>query len=433
MLSLTAVLFCANLSAQENSPYTRFGVGELSNGNFANTIATGGLSSAFNSTNQLNFSNPASYGFLTKTSFNIGIKGSSLHITKDDSSATFGNGQLNYLALGFPVIKGKWGFSFGLIPFSQVNYNLLQLNDSVEGIGPSYNSYKGTGALYRWYVGTGFHWKNIAAGLNAQYLFGSINYSNLQVFTGDSVNTFNTRKLESKSIGDILIDGGIQVNIPISKQTDNTFKYNLCIGINGSNSQKINVTDRILMDRFVFHTITTGYTTAIYKDTILIDTVKGIMNLPMHYDAGVRFTSEGKFSIGMNYSFGKWSDYSFLNETDPSSINFSRWSVGGEIIPKSDNDENYLNLIRYRAGFYTGQSNQQFSGIALKETGITFGAGFPFLYRTSYNTKVVSEISVAFEIGMRGTTENHLIKENYFKGTIGFSLTDLWFVKRKFD
>lgn len=419
--------------SQLNSPYTRFGVGQLSAQSFANVLASGSCAAAFNSNYQLNFTNPASYGFLNKTTFNFGATGSSIKISNSDSSQTFGNGQLSYLALGFPVIKGKWGASFGLMPFSQVNYNLVKENDSTAETGASYNSYKGNGALYKFYVGSGYHWKNIAVGFNAEYLFGNITYTDLEIFSSDSINAFNTRKLETKSFGKIVFDGGIQINIPLKKNDDKTFKYNLTVGADANNKQSVNVTDRVLFDRFVYHTIATGFITPIYKDTIKIDTVKGIMVLPMHFDAGIRFQYEGHFAFAMNYSFGKWSDYSFLGTSDGTAVDYHRLSFGGEIVPKPESDNSYFNTIRYRAGFYTGQYYQQFYGIPLHETGVTFGAGLPFLYRTSYNTKVISEISLAFEFGVRGSTENNLLKENYFNGTVGFSLTDLWFVKRKFD
>jgi len=422
-----------NLNAQTNSPYTRFGVGELMPNSFANVSSAGGLSASFNSPYQLNFSNPASYGFLNKTTFNFAITATSLHIAKGDSAETFGNGQLSYLAYGLPLVKNKLGLSFGLMPYSQVNYNLLQLNDSTVGLGPNYNSYQGSGALYRFYLGTGVHIKNFAAGINAQYLFGNISYTDLQVFTGDSINAFNTRRLETKSIGDLIIDGGMQMNIPISKQIDNTFKYNLTFGITGGNKSNVNVSDRLLYDRFVYRSVTVNYTVPVYKDTIMLDTLSGVMTLPMHFDAGIRLVQEGRFFAGVNYSYSKWSEYNWLGETEPSAVDYHKLSFGGEYIPKNEDDDNLFRMIRYRAGFYTGQYYQQFNGVSLKETGLTLGAGFPFLYRTSYNTKVLSEISLSLDFGVRGTTDNNLIKESYFKGTVGFSLTDLWFVKRKFD
>jgi len=37
------------------------------------------------------------------------------------------------------------------------------------------------------------------------------------------------------------------------------------------------------------------------------------------------------------------------------------------------------------------------------------------------------------EFGKRGSIENGLIKENYWRARFGITLSDIWFVKRKYD
>jgi hypothetical protein len=44
-----------------------------------------------------------------------------------------------------------------------------------------------------------------------------------------------------------------------------------------------------------------------------------------------------------------------------------------------------------------------------------------------------SSMNLALEAGVRGTTDNDLIRENYFKAALGISFNDRWFVRRKFD
>ena len=42
-------------------------------------------------------------------------------------------------------------------------------------------------------------------------------------------------------------------------------------------------------------------------------------------------------------------------------------------------------------------------------------------------------VNAAFEIGQRGNRTTSLLRENYVRFTVGFSLSDIWFIKRKYD
>jgi hypothetical protein len=44
-----------------------------------------------------------------------------------------------------------------------------------------------------------------------------------------------------------------------------------------------------------------------------------------------------------------------------------------------------------------------------------------------------SNINIGLEIGKRGTKYYNLVEENYINISVGLSLSDKWFVKRKFD
>jgi hypothetical protein len=42
-------------------------------------------------------------------------------------------------------------------------------------------------------------------------------------------------------------------------------------------------------------------------------------------------------------------------------------------------------------------------------------------------------VNIGVEIGQKGTTDAGLLKENYTNIMLGFSLSDVWFIKRKYD
>ena len=128
-----------------NSPYSRFGLGELQYGGFAHNISMGGIYNALqNDTTapfHINTSNPASHASLRLTVFDFGIK--SNFTTLEDSAKKVSSNQtaLSYMALGFPVAKW-WGASFGLLPYSSVGYTIHDEKEQ-DSIGTVKYSYQG--------------------------------------------------------------------------------------------------------------------------------------------------------------------------------------------------------------------------------------------------------------------------------------------------
>jgi hypothetical protein len=45
----------------------------------------------------------------------------------------------------------------------------------------------------------------------------------------------------------------------------------------------------------------------------------------------------------------------------------------------------------------------------------------------------LSNTNITFETGKLGTKNNNLIEENYWAIRLGFSLNDIWFIKRKYN
>jgi len=50
------------------------------------------------------------------------------------------------------------------------------------------------------------------------------------------------------------------------------------------------------------------------------------------------------------------------------------------------------------------------------------------------NTKtVIAELNLSLDAGQRGTLNNGLLRETYYRVYMGITLSDLWFIKRKYD
>ena len=69
----------------------------------------------------------------------------------------------------------------------------------------------------------------------------------------------------------------------------------------------------------------------------------------------------------------------------------------------------------------------------LSEYAFSLGAGFPVGRSYVPGTRTASMINVGLEYGQRGTIDNGLIKENFIRVRVGFTINDEWFIKRVYD
>ena len=62
---------------------------------------------------------------------------------------------------------------------------------------------------------------------------------------------------------------------------------------------------------------------------------------------------------------------------------------------------------------------------SINRFGATVGMSFPL-------PRSLSMVDLAFEAGQYGTREGGLIQERYFKATVGVSVFEHWFMKRRY-
>jgi hypothetical protein len=113
---------------------------------------------------------------------------------------------------------------------------------------------------------------------------------------------------------------------------------------------------------------------------------------------------------------------------DINNVNFEnslRYSLGGFYIPNYNSFSKYYEKIIYRAGLRYENTGLIINKTAVKEYAVTAGLGLPLI-------GVFSNINIGVEYGQRGTTSANLVQENYTNITIGLSLNDKWFQKRRY-
>ena len=408
------------MSAQENSPYSRYGLGDvLPNQNILNR-SMGGLAIPFNDLQSVNFVNPASYAYLRVTTFDIGLEYSARTLHAQNPPAKFKTQYLipTYFQLGLPLKKkGYWGLNIGLRPMTRINYN-LSTRTRIPGIDSVLYNYSGNGGSYQAYLGTAFGNKNLSFGVNVGYLFGNKEYSTKVIFINDTVPYQKSNSSDTTRFGGIFVNAGVLYRVELARNT-----Y-LRLGATGSIQNTLAATRDIARSTFDFSSS---------AGIIVIDSVfkandqKGEIIYPGSVGFGFMFEKEDKWMFGAEINNTFWSNYRYFDQPDALRNSWTA-RIGGQIIPNI-NSKSYWPRVVYRAGVSFGPDYIDV-GKNLNQYLFSFGAGFP-IRRTFYSNQYTT-INTAIEIGARGN-KNNTVSENLFKISVGVNLSDIWFNPRKYD
>jgi hypothetical protein len=447
-LVLVVLLFPAK--AQINSPFSRYGLGnEVYNSQNASSQALGGLTAAYTSSmngtfgQSLNFNNPASYGSIYMTTFDIGMNLTTNSLRRQTPVAEFNSNYFvpNYLAVGLPIDKTKrMGMAFGLRPLTQINYSVVELKPLPSG-DSVVNNYIGQGGLNQAFIGFGKSWKKFSVGLNTGYNFGKKRIENIKsfIFNSDSTSFYQSQSSTNTLIGGVFLQLGIAGDITLKTvahklPTDKT-EYTLSYGATASLNQTLSGKQDILRSTGSF---TIG--TEAPLDTVSLSVNNpGKIKIPGMYTAGItlhkkQVSNSGVYDqwvIGLQYDRSNWqNNYSFYGQRDQLSDAYMA-RIGVQFCPNPLDYENYWSTVTYRAGFNTGKDYINIDQNGLKVSAFTFGAGLPIRKYRSYDYQF-SLLNLAFQFGKRGSNLNSY-QENFFQFTFGYSLSDIWFNKRKYD
>lgn len=415
MLLLSTQIAVVKGQADINSPYTRYGLGNLvENGMDPRITAMGGLYYGLQSNNLINTANPASYAAFDSVSFifDAGVFGILTNLRTDKLSDQGSYVSLSHLLFGFPVTRW-WRMSLGVLPFSYVGYDIFNVEE-LQGITKVEYVYQGSGGFSQLYWGNAFKiGKNLSIGFNMKYLFGSITRSRGITFP-DSIQMKNSYIRESIRPRDFYGEIGFQYKAKLPKDL-----FMVVGGVFGP-QREIKSKATYLATTYFGDINSVQYS---YDTIDLRPDEKGSFTLPVRIGTGITLGKEGKWIAGTDFLWQNWEKYKYYGRSD-SLLNRWNISVGGEYIPNSRSN-NYLQKISYRAGFHYGQTPLNLQGKHLQEIGISFGIGLPL-------KKSKSMVNLAASVGRTGTTQNGLIQENFFKFTVGVNIFENWFFKSKY-
>lgn len=426
--------------AQENSPFSRFALGDLTNSQHVISRGMGGIAVAYADGQSINFSNPASFANSRIVTYDIGVMIDSRTLRSANPVDKYNSTNFTpaYLAVSMPIsAKRRLGFAFGFRPLSRINYSVIR-NERLAGIDSMQSLFEGNGGLNQAYFGIGKRWKGLSVGFTTGYNFGRKETSTKRALLNDTVVYYKSNYTTTTSFGGLFLTTGFQyefmVDSSFNKKRAMTTKNYLRLGATAALGQKLYAGQDFVKETFDYDN---------NGGTFKIDSIaggqnlRGRINIPTTYTTGVVFQKTASdasgaydiFTLGVEFTTAKWSEYSFYNQKD-ATVDQWQFKVGGQWVPDPKNARSFWSRVNYRAGFNIGRDYINADGKELKTYGVSFGLGLPVRpARFSYQ---FTTIHTAFEFGRRGSAVNN-ITEGYFKLSFGLSLSDIWFIKRRYD
>jgi hypothetical protein len=178
-------------------------------------------------------------------------------------------------------------------------------------------------------------------------------------------------------------------------------------------------------------------------DTFLLTpTTRQSVTIPHSFGAGFTLSNPGVWTVGADFNYGTWSQFSYFDQ--PGVQYADAWSVnaGVQVTPnyrtRYTGKLQFFKNIVYRAGARYYSRPLRPDGNPVDEMAVSFGLGLPFGFKKVYSENldvknILSYINIGVEGGFAQSRNNGVIDETFFRLTVGISLRDKWFTKRKFN
>ena len=429
---LTLVIFaiisiCA--SAQEGtysgySPYSVFGIGNISKEGTAYNKSMGGVGIATRNKRFINIVNPAAVTARDSLSFmgNFGLTQSNNIYKQGDIKSAHNTFNISDFVMSFPIYKSS-AFMVGITPYSDMGYDFSHVITDKNIIGNTgsitYDSY-GIGSVYQLFAGAGVtFWKRLSLGAEVLFMFG-----NLDKVTNMNFSDASYRSLNS---GNKLTVRGITGKFGLQYEQKLGGNVSMILGATYRMGSKV----RGYATDYRFATQSSVVDTLGYN----VDTLKKA-GLQFADEIGVGISIKGgeKWSAEINYIRSDWSKsgmdsavgFSSVGESVFSTTVSNSYRAGFEIVPNRNDVRYYFRRCAYRAGVYYDQAYYKLDGNNVNSIGVTLGITLPVY-------KWYNGISLGVDFGQRASQRNNMIRERYATFNVGFNIHDIWFQKPRYN
>ena len=419
----------ASASAQDGtygaySPYSIYGIGNISKEGTAYNKSMGGVGIASRNNRVINYLNPAAITARDSLSFmaDFGLQQSNNVYKQGNLKSAHNTFNIYDFVMTFPIYRSS-AFMVGITPLSDVGYDFSSIEEDQNIIGNtgniSYDSY-GTGSVYQVFAGAAVTlWKRLSLGAEFIYYFG-----NLDKVTNMDYSNSSYRSINSGT--DISVSGttgkfGLQYEQKLGGDVSMVVgaTYKLSTGMKGYSTTYKYANQSSVSDTLSYRVDTLATRNVRFGDELGL---------------GVSFKGGDKWSAEFNYLRSDWRKSGFDSQSGFSSVGQSSFSstvsqsfrVGFEFTPNRNDIRYYMRRCSYRAGAYYDMAYYKFDGHNVNSMGITLGITLPI-------PRYYNGVSLGVDLGQRASTRNNMIRERYAMFVIGFNIHDLWFRKNQYQ
>jgi hypothetical protein len=421
MLLLAAAGESAAQSSSDGSLYSRFGIGELQTFSNTQNEALGGAGFGLHSLNYLNIDNPGTWADQVLTRASAGFTYQNIRISDaSDAESRLSSGYLNGVQFGFPLLQQRLGVALGFVPYSRVSYSVVN-EGTLYPNAPSPDTvgyvvdFTGSGGLQQVIGGFGYRFNgNLSAGLSLNGLFGIIDNGRRTSFieSGTAPSYAGTNVVTSTRLRGLTATAGAYFNVRgVLGEQD-------YLGIGAA---------------FTLPTTLSGERVNTLGEQLDRDTlgavVDGDLDLPWRLGLGLAYHPNERWTVSAGGQFAPWSTFqstlSFPGyDPGASSALTDRWQLGGgvEFVPAgSDLLASYIARVGYRAGIgYETSYAAPSAGTELGTLAGTAGLSLPTLISGT-------RLDLNLQVGRRGTTEDALVRDVFYRLSVGVNFGERWF------
>lgn len=391
-----------------NSPYSRYGLGTLTNQSLGINRQMGGLGYGLRSNSYINILNPASFSQADTLTmlFEAGFTLQDVNFKENGKNINALNASFDYIAMQFRLCKGL-GMSIGFLPYSTVGYSFSNISNAGTQ-NESTNTYAGSGGLYQPYAGLGWQpFKGLSIGASVSFIYGDIDHEiaiDLTKSDNDNIKTYNATFRSYKA------DFGLQYYATFAKKHDfvlgATYSLGHNLNANASVTESVSGTE---------------------------NTQKKIENgfyLPNTYGGGFTYCYDKKWKFGVDYTYQQWGTSTFFGDNETGhGVDRYKISAGLEYSPNEPSNK-FHKMISYRGGLYYAQPYTMVQGRnGCDEYGVSAGLSLPFMNRN--NKYSHAEVHISGQYVHMSPRGGGMIAENYFRLNVGITFNEAWFMKLK--
>lgn len=400
------ITFVVTTFSSGGSLYTRYGVGDMTLANTAREVGVGGSGISLLRADNLSFTNPAAWSAIDVTRFSASVSFKGLDLSSSSTSSFYSETQFSGFLIGVPI-SNDYGISLvaGLEPYSNVNYDVF-IEEETEDLGSYTVDYSGEGGLSRAFLGLTYKFPfDLSIGASYEYFNGKTDFLTDIKFdqTTDFSNSLYELSLKSNGIGYTF---GM-ISPDFSKFLNSENISNLRLGVTYHFLPPLDVDSVLSSDNAIgFQELTnSGFE----------------REIPSRLGVGLSMTWDENYTFLFDYVNQKFSEYTVDGRKSAFLRDLNRFSFGFEYRHASGRFGSTWEQMIWRAGLSYEQTPYIVNGNEIDELAAYAGFSFPM--------GVDNYLDFGFKYGMRGTTDNNLVKENIFAFYMSLSFGDLWFVR----